>query len=121
MSDANKPIDPKDLHRIQKFGLGIGKEYEPFIKVDELSSRGESIREQFPIPVTDTLDICLQLGSRHPQIKGFLKVVTKDLLIDFKYKTQIAVAVKHSSDSGKERVVDKLQIEKAYWEGRGVQ
>lgn len=155
MSDANKPIDPKDLHRSQKRGLGIGKDYEPFIKVDELSSRGESIRvcsscvgrvhhllsgielaaflvfdwhagtidirEQFPIPVTDTLDICRQLGIRHPQIKGFLKVVTTDLLIDFKDKTQLAVAVKHSSDLGKERVVDKLQIEKAYWEGRGVQ
>ena len=79
------------------------------------------IREQFPIPVTDTLDICRQLGIRHPQIKGFLKVVTTDLLIDFKDKTQLAVAVKHSSDLGKERVVDKLQIEKAYWEGRGVQ
>ncbi|MGE6233049.1 TnsA endonuclease N-terminal domain-containing protein [Aeromonas media] len=155
MSDSNKPLHPKDQKRLKTRGLGSDKDYEPFVRVDELSSQGESIRvcsstvgrvhhllsgielaaflvldwypttvdirEQFPIPIDDSLDVCRQLGIRHPQIGEFLHVVTTDLLIDFADRTQLAIAVKPSTELGKKRVIEKLQIEKAYWESKGVQ
>lgn len=74
------------------------------------------IREQFPIPLAETLNICRQLGIRHPQEKGELKIVTTDLLIDFLDGTQLAIPVKPASKLNDKRVIEKLQIEKSYWE-----
>jgi len=154
MSDANKPVDPKDQKRLEVRGQGLKKDYQPFIYVHEMSSSGESvrvksstvgrihhllsgieltaflafdhcartvdIREQFPISIEDSLDVCRQLGIRHPQMHGNLKVVTTDLLIDFEDNSQLAISVKSSSQFSHIRTTDKLQIEKAYWEGRGI-
>ncbi|MBF4353654.1 TnsA endonuclease N-terminal domain-containing protein, partial [Vibrio anguillarum] len=128
MPDSNKPVHPADLKKLKTRGKGVGKDYEPFIYIHELSSLGEScrsnsatvgrvhhllsrlelaaflsfdyssntidIREQFPIPIEDTLDICRQLGIKHPQVSGKLKVVTTDFLFDFKKQKQLALTVK---------------------------
>ena len=100
MTDTDKPINPKHEKLLKTRGRGRGKDYEPFIKVHEISSSGESvrirsasvgrvhhllsriellaflvfdqfeqtidIREQYPLPINDTLDICSRLGIRHP-------------------------------------------------------
>ncbi len=155
MTDTNKPLDPKHEKLLKTRGRGTGKDYEPFIKVHELSSSGESvrirsasvgrvhhllsgielfaflvfdqfeqttdIREQYPLPINDTLDICTRLGIRHPQIRGSLTVVSTDLLVDLSSKQQLAIAVKSSAELSKSRVIEKLQIEKTYWETRGVE
>lgn len=155
MTDSNKPLDPKHEKLLKTRGRGSGKDYEPLIKVHELSSQGESvrirsasvgrvhhflsgiellaflvfdqfeqtidIREQYPLPINDTLDICAQLGIQHPQMHGFLKLVSTDLLIDFISGHQLAVSVKPSSELSKPRIMEKLQIEKAYWENRDVE
>lgn len=154
MTDANKPVEPGHKKKLKTRGQGYGKDYEPFLKIHELSSRGESVRirsatvgrthhllsgiellafltfdqndstidlrEQFPLPIETTLDICQNLGIRHPQIRGELTVVTTDLLIDFREGSQLALSVKPSSKLSKHRVLEKLQIEKFYWESRGV-
>ncbi|MCG9731111.1 TnsA endonuclease N-terminal domain-containing protein [Shewanella sp. Isolate13] len=78
------------------------------------------IREQFPIPLIDSLIICRQLGIRHPQEKGELKIVTTDLLIDFADGSQLAIPVKPALELDKKRIREKLQIEKAYWEDEKV-
>lgn len=155
MTDTNKPIDPNHERRLRTRGQGSGKDYEPFIKVHELSSSGESvrirsasvgrvhhllsgielfaflvfdqyekttdIREQYPLPVEDSLDICARLGIRHPQMRGLLNVVSTDFVIDFSSGEQLAIAVKSSSELVKPRVIEKLQIEKTFWESRGVE
>jgi hypothetical protein len=155
MTDADKPLDPKHEKLLKTRGLGSGKDYEPFIKVHELSSSGESvrirsasvgrihhllsgiellaflvfdqfeqttdIREQYPLPTGDTLDICARLGIRHPQMHGALTVVSTDLLVDFSSGHRLAIAVKSSSELSKLRVMEKLQIEKTYWETRDVE
>jgi len=61
------------------------------------------------------------LGIRHPQVRGLLTVVSTDLLIDLSSGKQLAIAVKHSSELAKLRVIEKLQIEKTFWEARGVE
>lgn len=153
MSDANKPVHPADLKRLKTRGKGVGKDYEPFIYIHELSSKGEScrsnsdtvgrvhhllsrlelaaflvfdyssktidIREQFPIPIKDSLEICRQLGIKHPQVSGKLRVVTTDFLFDLDKLTPLALAVKYSDELTDSRVIEKLQIEKVYWENKG--
>ena len=155
MTDANKPLDPKHEKLLKTRGRGSGKDYEPFIKVHELSSSGESvrihsasvgrihhllsgiellaflvfdqfeqtmgIREQYPLQIDDTLDICARLGIRHPQMHGSLTVVSTDLLVDLSSGSRLAIAVKSSSELSKPRVMEKLQIEKNYWETRDME
>jgi hypothetical protein len=92
MYDSEKSLDPKDEKRLKTRGIGSGRKYEPFIKVHEISSKGESyrifgrnssrphhllsrlelsaflifdryhltvdIKEQYPLPIVDTLSIC---------------------------------------------------------------
>ena len=74
------------------------------------------IREQYPIPISDSLEICRQLGIKHPQVSGKLKVVTTDFLFDFNSQKQLALSVKYIDELADPRVMDKLQIEKSYWE-----
>lgn len=78
------------------------------------------IREQFPLPLLDTLNICRQLGIRHPQEKGKLKIVTTDLLIDFSDGSQLAIPVKPAKKLDDKRIIEKLQIEKSFWEGSNI-
>lgn len=153
MLDSEKPIDPKDEKKLKTRGIGSRSDYLPFIKIHELSSRGESyrifgrhssrphhllsrlelsaflvfdrfhltydIKEQFPIPVTDSLNISERLGIKHPQLRGKLKVVTTDLVVELKNQSGIAIAVKYAADLDDLRTVEKLQIEKLYWEQQG--
>lgn len=78
------------------------------------------IREQFPIPLADSLNICRQLGIKHPQIRGELKIVTTDLLIDFVDGKKLAIPVKPAADLDRKRIIEKIQIEKAFWESAQV-
>ncbi len=52
-----------------------GIELSAFLIFDR-SSKIIDIREQFPIPLTDSLSICEQLGITHPQNRGELSIVT---------------------------------------------
>jgi hypothetical protein len=42
-------------------------------------------------------------------------------LVDLSPRQQLAIAVKSSEELSKARVIEKLQIEKIYWEARGVE
>ena len=78
------------------------------------------IREQFPLPLADTLNICRQLGILHPQEKGKLKIVTTDFLIDFSDGSQLAIPVKPAKNLDDNRTIEKLQIEKSFWESSNI-
>jgi len=77
------------------------------------------IKEHFPIPIADTLSICSRLGIKHPQKCNKLKVVTTDLVVELKDRPSIAVSVIYSKHLDKLSTVEKLQIEKSYWEELG--
>lgn len=153
MLDTEKQLNPKDEKKLKTRGVGSGRDYQPFIKVHEISSTGESyrirgrhtarvhhllsrlefsaflvfdrfhltkdIKEQFPLPIADTLSICSRLGIKHPQINNELKIVTTDLVVELKGKASLAIAVKYASDLNDMRTIEKLQIEKLYWEELG--
>lgn len=91
------------------------------------------IREQFPLhPVEETREIAFQLGYRHPTARrkavcGGSEVVPVTMTSDFRvtcsneYETpEIVLSVKPASRLRDYRTLQKLEIEKQYWERRSV-
>lgn len=91
-----------------------GIEFSAFLLFD-WSNDVLDIREQYPIPLQDSLAICRQLGIRHPQVKGELTIVTTDFLIN-KKDNIAAFAVKQTTELNNLRTLEKLQIEKTFCE-----
>jgi hypothetical protein len=89
------------------------------------------IREQFPLlPLEETVEIAKQCGFDHPGVpnKDDPKVLepivmTTDflitLMIDGK-RVERARTVKYADDLQNPRVLEKLEIERRYWEARGI-
>lgn len=76
------------------------------------------IREQFPLPLRETLRIADMHGTKHGNDKGVNKVMTTDMLIDFQNE-QLAISIKPKSMS--KRATMKLLIEQEYWKQIGVE
>jgi len=93
--------------------------------VYDFSDRVADIREQFSLSREQTIRIAQQAGIRHPRdFKNKIPIVmTTDFLIkvivDDKYR-YIARAVKQSSELRKKRTIEKLTIERLYWESNAV-
>ncbi len=83
-------------------------------------------REQFVLlPVEETVDIAAEMGVKHPTFPRThtLSPVTTDLLLTVQRKLQVtfeAVAVKPSKHLSQKRVLEKLEIERRYWERRQI-
>lgn len=84
------------------------------------------IQEQFPLhPIESTLSIANQMGIRHPIdfIKKKPVVMTTDFRISVPCpigKKIIARAVKPAAKLLEKRVVEKLEIERRYWESHEI-
>ena len=81
------------------------------------------IREQYPLyPLQDTVALAERLGIKHPAHPkdGSLVMMTTDLVL-----TEVApdgtqrlsaIAVKPSTELGNQRTLEKLELERLYWE-----
>lgn len=84
------------------------------------------IREQFPLlPHGDTLVIAEELGIQHPTDPSTNEpiVVTTDFVITVEeggMLTDRAVAIKPARELQNPRVIEKLEIERVYWQTVGV-
>ena len=153
MSRTPRFFTPEQIHKRIKSGRGqgMGKDYQPWLTIQDVPSRGVShriyshktqrvhhllsnlelyvflildwsssvqdIREQFPLNIDDTREICLEHGLRHPSIQGSEQVMSSNFLIDTndKNKPQFAIQVKPLKELLKERTIEKLEIERRYW------
>ncbi len=77
------------------------------------------IREQYPLPLKETLAIADALNILHGQIDNEPMVMTTDFLVDLPDK-QIAIFVKPFSRITR-RVMEKFQVERSYWASKNVQ
>lgn len=80
------------------------------------------IREQFPlIDVEMTTTIAKKIGVKHPidNESGFPYVLTCDFLITMSDRT-IARTIKQSSELSNKRTLEKLEIERRFWQDKGV-
>jgi hypothetical protein len=81
------------------------------------------ICEQYPlIDLSQAIDIAEKANIKYPYdpMSGFPYVLTSDFYLNTK-QSAMAISVKPSSELGKLRVREKLEIERRYWSARGVQ
>lgn len=81
------------------------------------------IREQYPLlDLTQAIEIAESAQIKYPYDpkSGFPYVLTSDFHLETKQGTKI-VSVKSSSELGKSRVREKLEIERRYWTIRGIE
>ncbi len=155
----------KRTHNIEKmikegYGTGIGSEYKPWIKIQDVPSLGRvtrvkgmktnrqhellsdmernyfyileysddviDIREQYPLlPIEDTIAIANELGIKHPSNPetGEYIVMTTDFLITLSPKEgikEVARTIKSKDDLLNERIIEKFEIERVFWEKRDI-
>lgn len=83
------------------------------------------IREQFPLNREITLNIAESKGIKHsvdPQTRTPI-VMTTDFFLTVKRNNELvyhARTVKQSNELDSERIIEKFEIERAYWEEQGV-
>lgn len=143
-----------------KYGVGEGESYKPWLRVQDVKSHGVrsqifglktgrvhhtlssietdffylaeysdsviDIREQFPLfPINLSIKIARTLGvahPEHPETKVPIIITTDFLLtrlIDGKIVYE-ALSVKPENKSNEERVLEKLEIERVWWELLGI-
>ena len=78
------------------------------------------VREQFPLRLSETLDIANKLGVRHPKIGNFPFVLTSDFFIVRKDRIQVRT-IKMVSELEKLRVREKFSIEYTYWKSKSIE
>jgi hypothetical protein len=143
-----------------KYGLGNGKNYKPWLRVQDVKSRGVrsqitgiktqrthhtlssieteffylaeycnsviDIREQFPLfPLNLSIKIAKSLGIKHPSHPktDVPIIITTDFLLTREVNDEIvfeAISVKPESESDHLRVLEKLEIERVWWELLGI-
>lgn len=112
------PVDWKTGRTVQL--LSQGEKY--FWYMMRWNDEVTDIREQFPLPVEETTKIADEYGIRHPRKGSEWIVMTSDFLVDFENGAQTVFSIKASKQEieKKERTVEKLFIEKKYWESKNV-
>lgn len=93
-----------------------------YFYVLEWSPRVVDIREQFPLwPEDETRGIAEEIGIEHPSPPGSDHwIITSDFRITLEDGQEVVRTVKPAEELGKPRVVEKLEIERRYWEKRGI-
>ena len=93
-----------------------------FFYLLDASDKVIDIREQYPLlPVDETVSIADRTGIRHPrdQASRYPYVMTTDFVITTQ-EGIVARSVKQSEELENPRVLEKLEIERRYWERRHV-
>ena len=82
------------------------------------------IREQFPLwPMDETRHIAATLGIKHPKPpfgKDFVTTMTSDFRITTADGRDVVRTVKKSGELRKRRTIEKLEVERYYWENQGI-
>jgi hypothetical protein len=88
------------------------------------SQKVVDIREQFPLPLETTLEIAKKIGIPHPADRRKNPVVmTTDFLVTVSTpagNVDWARTIKPSSQLQKQRVIEKLEIERIYWQTNNI-
>ena len=137
-SDKYKPWikiqDVPSLGRVSRIkGIKTGRQHEFLSDMErnyfyflEYSDVVQDVREQFPLlPIEETMLIANELGIEHPKNPGTgeLIVMTTDFLVNINYNNEhyeIARTIKSKDDLMNKRVSEKFEIERVYWEKKGI-
>lgn len=80
------------------------------------------IREQFPLQLDATLELAKQHGIAHPPKTGEAQVMTSDFLVDTSHPKipKFVIQAKYAEELAKPRVIEKLELERRYWQQKGI-
>jgi len=119
--------------RSQILGLKTGRVHDTLSSIEtgffylaEYSDSVTDIREQFPLlPINLSIKIAEALGIEHPTHPKTNKpiIITTDFLLTRLIGEQViyeAISVKPEDESDEQRVLEKLEIERVWWELLGV-
>ncbi len=86
------------------------------------SSQVTDIREQFPLRVEDTVRLAKEHGLAHAKFQGAAQVLTSDFLVDFNdpKRPALAIQAKYCIDLEKPEVIERLELERRYWDEKGI-
>lgn len=109
-------------NRIHQFLSKLERDY---FYVLEWNQSVVDIREQYPLTHEDTLFIADNKGIKHPtDPKSQIPIVmTTDFLITISHSggtRHIARTIKPSKELENARTIEKFEIERSYWEDRGI-
>ena len=97
-----------------------------YFYLSEYSDLVFDIREQFPLlPLAETIVIAEELGIKHPTVRKTNEpyVMTTDFLLTVDKGdgfVELARTIKMKDELLDERVIEKFEIERVYWERRGI-
>lgn len=80
------------------------------------------IREQFLLRLEETQALAVDAGIKHPQVQGIDQIMSSDFLVnttDRKY-SKFALQAKYAKDLNDPRTVEKLELERRYWQSKDV-
>lgn len=163
MAKRREILDESKIEKYIKmgYGSGEGKEYKPWIEIQDFPSLGRvsrpfgwktnrihhllsdlekkyfylfewsdivvDIREQFPLFNRElAIEIAKEKDIKYPVFKGtnIPYIMTTDFMITIRAGTgqleHIARTVKPSGDLEKKSVIEKYEIERSYWERKGI-
>lgn len=161
MAKRKRETTKKQIVKRNKEGRGQGilEQYIPWIKIQDVGSKGLStrikgwktnrihhllsklelscfylfewsreifdIREQFPLDLDETKAIAEEIDIRHPTdpVTKELVVMTTDFLVTVKQSIDtidIARTVKYAKNLNSKRTLEKFEIERIYWQNRGI-
>jgi hypothetical protein len=80
------------------------------------------IREQFPLRFEDTLSLAKKAGIKHPQVQGINQIMSSDFLVNTSdsSRPKFALQAKYAKDLQDARTVEKLELERRYWQSKSV-
>ena len=80
------------------------------------------IREQFPLPLDVTRAVAEDAGIRHPAVSGVAQYMTSDFRVSSSDLDcpEFALQAKMQADLSDPRTVEKLELERRYWETQGI-
>ncbi len=91
------------------------------------STRVTEVREQYALPLEETLAIAAELGIDHARERRTPEKTPVPLSTDFLLTVQtlsgpvlVARTVKYAADLSDGRIIEQFEIERVYWERKGV-
>jgi len=97
-------------------------EYRYFL-LSEWNDEVVDIREQFPLDFNTTKSIARDIGVKHSQNRGRPIVTTTDFVITVKSDngySYLARAIKTESELSNPRTIEKLTVEREYWNQKDI-
>jgi len=98
--------------------LSQGERYAYYIL--RWNDENDDIREQYPLDIAKTMEIAKKLGVKHPMNAGKYVYMTTDLFVVRRDGSCTAYSVKINRDAIGKRDIEKLTIERIYWQSQGV-